>query len=612
MFRTLLKAMLSLYRWIRAICLNLVFIVILLAFLATLLSSDSFEVPEGAALLIAPAGTLVEERTRLESFSDLLGRNPARDEVLLEDLLDAISFAAEDDEISAIVLALDALQSADLSKLQDIAQALTDFKSSNKPIYALADNLSQTQYFLASHADEILLNPLGMVSLEGMSAYQYYFAEAIEKLGINVHIFRVGEYKSAVEPFELSGMSDAARENYQQLLEQQWQLYLDGIAQQRQLQPDQINDLINNQDQFLAAQNGDSAALALDFGLVDQLSSRPAMRDYLINRIGHDAENNSFLQVPYQRYLAARRLPFTPIPASNQVGIIVASGTILDGEGDSGSIGGDSLAALIRQATDNENIKALVLRIDSPGGSAYASEVIRQQLLDFKQSGKSLIVSMGGVAASGGYWIASAADEIWAGSATITGSIGIFGILPTFSESLANLGIYSDGVATTEQAGALGFGRDLPEVTRNSLQLIVENGYQRFLTIVADARGMSPQEVDTHAQGRVWNASDALEFKLIDHIGDLDDAIAAAANHAGLDQYQTVRIAQAPSAAELFIENLANNFDIHSWFPVRQTAFAQLFSGNISRQLEESLEQLLSGNDPGNLYLQCFVCQTKL
>ncbi len=612
MFRKIFKAILSLYRWIRAICLNLIFIVILLAFLATLLSSDSFEVPEGAALLIAPTGTLVEERTRLDSFSDLLGSNPARDEVLLEDLLDAINFAAEDDGISAIVLALDALQSADLSKLEDIAQALNEFKSSNKPVYALADNLSQSQYYLASHADEILLNPLGMVSLEGMSAYQYYFAEAIEKLGINVHIFRVGEYKSAVEPFELSGMSDAARENYQQLLGQQWQLYLDGIAQQRQLQPEQIEDLINNQDQYLAAQNGDSAALALDFGLVDQLSSRPAMREYLINRIGRDAENNSFLQVPYQRYLAARRLPFTPIPASNQVGIIIASGTILDGEGESGSIGGDSLAALIRQATHDENIKALVLRIDSPGGSAYASEVIRQQLLEFKQRGKSLIVSMGGVAASGGYWIASAADEIWAGSATITGSIGIFGILPTFSDSLENLGIYTDGVATTRQAGAFGFGRDLPEVTRNTLQLIVENGYQRFLTIVADARSMSLQEVDTLGQGRVWSADDALSFNLIDNIGNLEDAIAAAAEHAGLDQYQTRRIAQAPSAAELFIENLADNFDISSWYPARQTALAKLLISNLSREFEANIAHLLSINDPGNLYLQCFVCQTKL
>jgi protease-4 len=612
MFHKILKTLLSLYRWIRSICLNLVFIVILLVFLSILLSSDSFEVPEGAALLIAPTGILVEERTRLDSLSDLLGGNPARDEVLLEDLLDAISFAAEDEKINAIVLVLDALQSADLSKLQDIALALTEFKSSDKPIYAIADNLSQSQYYLASHADEILLNPLGMVALEGMSSYQYYFVEAIEKLGINVHIFRVGEYKSAVEPFEQRGMSDAARENYQQLLGQQWQLYLDGIAQQRQLEPQQINDLINNQDQYLAEQNGDSAALALDFGLVDQLSSRPAMQDYLISRIGLDADNNSFLQVSYQRYLSARRIPLTPIPASDQVGIIMASGTILDGEAESGSIGGDSLATLISQASNDENIKALVLRIDSPGGSAFASEVIRQQLLDFKQSGKPLIVSMGSVAASGGYWIASAADEIWATDATITGSIGIFGVFPTFSESLANLGIYIDGVSTTQQAGALGFGRDLPEVTQNSLQLIVENGYQRFLTIVADARSMSPQEVDTLGQGRVWSGTDALAFNLIDNIGNLDDAIKAAAELAGLNQYQIRRIYKAPSASELFMENLREIFNISSWFAVRQPTLANLLMSNMPEKLEASLEHFLINNDPGNLYLQCIFCQPKL
>jgi protease-4 len=608
MIRKILKGILTLYRWIRSAFFNLLFIVLLLAILSSLFSSETFEITPGSALVIAPNGYLVEQRSQVDSFSDLLGGNPARHEIPLQDMLDVIDIAADDDEISAIVLRLDALQNASLNMLHDIGQALSAFKSSGKPVFAVADNLSQSQYYLASFADEILLNEMGLVNLEGFSSYQFYFAEAIEKLGINVHIFRVGEYKSAVEPFELNGMSEAARENYEQLLGERWQFYLENVGAQRQLTPEQINDLINNQDQYLAEVNGDSAQLALRNGLVDQVTSRPGMRDYLISRIAPNADNSNFLQVAFEAYLAKRRPPFNAIPASNQVGVIVASGTILDGQGEAGSIGGDSLSILIRQARDDANIKALVLRIDSPGGSAYASEVIRQQLLDFKQSGKPLLVSMGGVAASGGYWIATAADQIWASEGTITGSIGIFGIIPGFSESLARLGIYTDGVGTTEQAGALSLVREMPESTRNAIQLIIEKGYERFLTIVAEARNMSTEDVDAIGQGRVWSALAAQQFGLVDNIGDLEAAVAAAADQAGLERYQTRVIAEPPSAAELFLRNLSDSLNVRSWFAAEQPLMANTLINELYRELDQELGLFLQLNDPGNLYLQCFVC----
>ncbi len=613
MIAKIFRGLLTLYRWIRSFFLNLLFIVVLLTVLSVLFSgSETVEIPEGAALVIAPVGDLVEERTRISGFGDLFSGNPADSEVLLSDLLEVIEIAGRDVAISAIVLRLDALQGADLSKLQDIATSLVSFRESGKTVYALADNLSQSQYYIASHADEIILNEMGSVNLEGMSSYQYYYAEALSNLDINVHIFRVGEYKSAVEPFELNGMSEEARENYEELLSSSWQLYLDGVSQQRGMPPEQINNLINTLDEQLAGVGGDTARLALESGLVDQISSRPDMQDYLISQVGMDMQSGNFLQVSYERYLQERRLPLDSILGGDQVGIIVASGTIFDGEQDPGSIGGDNLSALIRQAQDDENVKALVLRVDSPGGSAYASEVIRQQLLEFKDSGKPLVVSMGGVAASGGYWIATAAEEIWATPATITGSIGIFGIYPTFSQTLGRLGIYVDGVGTTDQAGAFGLGRELPAVTQNAIQLNVENGYQRFLTIVSDARNMSTAAVDAVGQGRVWSASAALEHGLLDDIGDLDDAVEAAAGLAGLNQYRAQLITAPLSPGELLLQNIADNWDISAWFSTGTDLMSAFQLSGIFQQLEDDLLQLVKFNDPNNLYLQCFACNRPL
>ena len=613
MLAKLFKGLLTVYRWVRSFCLNLIFIIALAFFLSAIISSDRLEIPQGAALVIAPVGSIVEESSSVDSLSDLFGGNPADNEVLLQDLIESIEIAGRDDAISAIVLQLDYLQGASLTQLQDIAKALTAFKNDGKTVYAIADNLSQSQYYLASYADEIILNSLGAVNLEGLSSYQYYYAEAIEKLDINVHIFRVGEYKSAVEPFELTGMSDAARENYEEWLNQSWQLFIDEISQQRNLTSEQFDNYINNPDQQLALFDGDTAAMALDFGLVDQVSSRPAMRNYLIDQIGLNEDGSSFVQVPYQDYLTERRVPLPAALGGNQIGIIIASGTIYVGEQSAGSIGGDTLAGLIRQAKNDANVKALVLRVDSPGGSAFASEVIRTELIDFKRSDKPLIVSMGSVAASGGYWIATAADEIWASPATITGSIGIFGIYPTFKETINNLGIYIDGVGTTTQAGAYGLGMELPDSTQRAIQLNVEKGYERFLEIVSVARNMTTEEVDALGQGRVWSANAALEQGLVDNLGDLENAIEAAAKLAGIEQYRTQQITQPLSPTEILMQSVLENFNILSWFsPMDNIGLLSSPLNNIYQQFNEDIQKLLLSDDPNSLYLQCFACLNTL
>lgn len=617
MFAKLLKGLLTVYRWVRSFCLNFIFIIALVFFLAAIFSSDKIDIPEGAALLINPTGSIVEERTSAASFSDLIGGNPAEDEILLQDLIDSIEIASRDEAISSIVMQLDYLQSASLSQLQDIAKALAIFKDGGKAIYAIADNLSQSQYYLATFADEIILSNMGGVNLQGMGSFQYYYADALEKLDINVHIFRVGEFKSAVEPFELNAMSDAAKENYAEWLNQSWQIFVDDIAQQRNLNTEQINNYINNLDQQLAMFNGDTAALALDLGLVDQIANRPETRNYLIEQIGLNEAGNSFLQVPFDDYLSERKVALPSVLGVNQVGVIIASGTIYDGEESAGNIGGDTIARLIRQAKLDEDIKALVLKVNSPGGSATASEVIRAELLEFKSSGKPLVVSMGGVAASGGYWIATAADEIWASEATITGSIGIFSIYPTFKETINNLGIYVDGVGTSSQSGAYGLGVELPESTQRALQLNVERGYERFLDIVSESRNMTREEVDDVGQGRVWSANDAFEQGLVDSIGDLENAIEAAANLAGIEQYRTQQITTPLSTTELFMQGIADNINISSWIgpATNITNNISIFSSPLNhlyQQISEDLKQLLLMNDPNNLYLQCFICQNTL
>lgn len=602
-----------LYCGLRSVVLNLLFIFLFLVFIGSLIGQPPVIVQRGSALLLNLEGVLVDQLTFVDPLDALMADSLGADlagEILLQDLLDTIDYAATDADISAIVLVLSSLEASGFSKLQEVGAALDRFRAGGKKVYAFGDNYTQGQYYVAAHADEIILNTLGSVGLEGFSTYQLFYRDALDKLGVNVHIFRVGEYKSAVEPFERNDMSPEAREANLDWLGDLWRQYVADVSAARGLEPGFIDALINNLDTQLAEFGGDMAALATARNLVDTVMDRGELNDYLEQSIGPGTGNREFLYIGYDDYRSARDSEMGGLRQSNdQVGIIVASGTIYDGRRRAGEVGGDSLQDLVRRAREDDDIKALVLRVDSGGGSAFASEVIRSELEKLTDAGKPLVVSMGSVAASGGYWIATPADEIWASASTITGSIGIFGLYPTFEDSFAKLGLSTDGVGTTALAGAMAVGRELPALAGNVLQLTLEDGYRRFITLVAESRNMTLEEVDALARGRVWSGEDALALGLVDNLGNLEDAVAAAAARAGLESWEPRLIEQPLTPGQQLIQDLANSVQLHSLFDKAPGLFAPgNLLGGLTRQLEEDLKSLVEFNDPNGVYLHCQEC----
>jgi len=615
----------KIYRGFRSVILNLLFIFLLLVFVASLIGQPPITVQRGSALLISPHGVIVDQLTFIEPLDALMADSldaEIGNEVLLQDILDAINYAATDDNISSIVLSLNNLQPSGFSKLQDIADALSRFSESGKKIYAYADNYSQGQYYLAAQADDVILNPMGMVSLEGFGSYQMYYRDALDKLGINVHIFRVGEYKSAVEPYERNDMSEEARAANAEWLGDLWNQYVSGISSARNIAIQDVNNYVNNMDQLLAESGNDSATMAEQSNLVDQLLGRGETNRYLVSEIGTRNNSDEFLYISLENYLAARNdIQDTLARSADRIGVIVASGTIYDGNRDAGQIGGDTLQDLIRRARLDDKIKALVLRVDSGGGSAFASEIIRKELEQLRDTGKPLVVSMGSMAASGGYWIATPADQIWASESTITGSIGIFGLYPTFEDSFKKLGLNTDGIGTTELSGAFAVGNELPELAENILQSMLEDGYNDFITLVAESRNMTLDEVDAIAQGRVWSGEDAYNLGLVDNIGNLDDAINAAAELAGLERFDKRLIEQQLTPGQQLVRDLTNSVYFRATLEkfVKQTPgiFTSTFNptsllGSFYQEINRDLEELLEYNDPRGLYLQCQECSLVL
>lgn len=604
------SGLLAIYRALRAVVFNLVFLLLLLLLASPFLPQPQLPVPADSALVLDPVGVIVEERTLMSPVDQVLNETAGADdsgEVLLQDVLDAIDLATEDSRISSLVLVTDNLQGGGFSHLRDIAAALQRFRDSGKAVYAWGGNYNQAQYYLASVADEILLNPMGAVDLEGFGSWQLYFRDALDKLGVKAHIFRVGEYKSAVEPYERNDMSPAARENYSRLLGDLWDIYLADVAARRGIEPAAITSYIDRQDEHLAEYAGNTARMAHAHGLVDRVENRPASLAWLQQTVG--ADGDSFRGIDYESYLSRMRTAPDPL-VQNRVGVIVASGEIQDGEAPQGSIGGDSLSSLIRDARADSSIKALVLRVDSPGGSVFASEVIREELAAFKESGRPLVVSMGSVAASGGYWIATPADEIWASPATITGSIGIFGVLPTLEDSFAKLGLHVDGIGTTQLSGAGAVGRPLSPLLERSLQEVIENGYASFLALVAESRGMSTEDVDRIAQGQVWSGQAALELNLVDKLGSLDDAIASAAERAGLEAYDTLLLQHELPPLQQFISDMLDNTSVR----VALAGWAQwqapaLPGSQLLQELRGQLQASLPSGDPRGAYVHCFECR---
>jgi len=545
--------------WLRVALLNLVFIGLVLLVVSSMAPQELATMPEKMALRISPSGFLVDQYSYTDPLTQILeqsSREKAETRVL--DVVEALQRAKQDTRVSSLVLELNHLLGGGLSKLEEIGAALQDFKASGKPIVAISDSYSQDQYYLASFADEIILNPMGAVLVTGYSSYRNYFKDALDKLALNYHVFRAGTYKDAVEPFLQNQMSDVSREHNRLWLEDLWRTYLERVETTRQLDAGSLNDYINNIDQHMARVGGDTAQLALQLGLVDKLRSRAELRKELIGKFGED-EQDDYQALDYWDYLD---LTDVEQPQHrDKVGLLVASGIILDGEQPDGNIGSDTFSQLIRDARKNQQIKALVVRIDSGGGSAFASEVIRQELQATRDAGIPVVVSMGSVAASGGYWMAMASDEVWATPTTITGSIGVFSAFPTLEQSLSNVGIHTDGLATTELAGALRLDRELSPLAAGVLQQGVNHVYQQFLALVAEARNSTPAQVNQIAQGRVWTGNAALQLGLVDQLGSLSDAINAAAKRADLSQFEVEEVRKPLTPSEQFAQQLAQEFN---------------------------------------------------
>ena len=590
---------------LRRIVGNLLFLLLIIFFIAIAFFNSEEDVPDGAALILSPEGNIVEQETDSMLASDIFG-DAARQETLLKDVIDVIDFARDDERIEVMVLDLRKMGKAGMSKLQSIGTALDRFRSSGKQIFAFGDYFNQQQYYLAVHADKLYLSPMGVIMLQGFGLYRKYFKTALEKLQIQFHVFKVGTYKSALEPFLRDSMSDYAKEANRAWLSILWDFYKVEVASKRGFRPQDLDDFINNTPVYLAKAKGDAALMALNLGLVDELKTRDEVRQELIERLGQDEDGLTFKQIAFDQYLNRIRPDLMKShPARDKVGIIVASGIIMDGEQPSGRIGGDTMANLLVRAREDENVKAVVVRIDSGGGSATASEVISREIELTRQAGKPVYVSMGSIAASGGYWIAAPADQIWATPTTITGSIGIFGAFPTFEKSLKSLGITSDGVGTTKLSDAFDPSRPLNDLLAQSMNQVIEQGYRRFVQRVAEGRNMQPAAVEKIAQGRVWAGITAKDLGLVDKIGSLQDAVDAIAKKVNLTDYEISYITQPLTTRELLIKRL--NRLIIGIFAALSPAdhpAKRLYDTVIDTEIDH----VLRANDPVGSYAYCLNC----
>lgn len=607
-FRLLGRAIDTLRTFIGRLLFVMVLVVVLLLIFG---GPTPLQVPEGGLVVINPRGPVVEQAGEVDPATLLLGSGEL-ETTPVRDITEALKRASEDERIAGVVLNLGEMTSISPANLETVGAALQAFKASGKSLTAHGDYYDQAQYLLASYADTVILHPMGQVLLPGYGGSQLFYNELLDKLGVNVHIFRVGTYKAAVEPFERNNMSEESRANSQQLVDELWQRYLTQVAENRGLSEQLLRSYTNDFADHLLASDGDTAATALQHGLVDELLSRPQLRNRLRELAGGAEGDAAAGTIEFQQYLALTSRPH--LPSENEIGVIVAEGTIDVGDQPRGVIGADSLAALIREARRDDNVKAVVLRIDSPGGSALASELIRQELDQLQSTGKPLVVSMGGTAASGGYWISAMADEIWASPVTITGSIGIFGMIPTFEGSLASVGVYADGVSTTPLTRADPF-TGVSEQLATVFQATVEDGYQRFLRLVAEGRGMTEEQVDAVGQGQVWSGAQAQKFGLVDELGDLDDAVAAAARLAEVNDYQMRYIETPMSPGEVLLQGMAQN--------IGSVALAKMaFDGDSAAGLGTAIQANILGgwqrmfsdlaalrlNDPLNLYTLCEFC----
>jgi protease-4 len=593
----------NLVNFARRLVFNAIFVFLVIVFYLAF-SSGAGKLQDRTALVLNPKGRIVEQYSSApaqRAFASAFGDKVK--EVQLRDILQAIDAAAKDAHIERLVIVPDEIEGAGMASLREIGAAIERFKAAGKEVIAFSNGMTQSQYYLAAHANQILLHPDGDVLLEGLGRYRTFYKEALDKLGVDVHLFRVGEFKSAAEPYIRNDASPESKEADLYWMNGVWSDYLADIGAARKLEPTAIATQIDNYSASIKAANGDIAKLALEQKLVDQLATRDQAVELLIGK--GVREKKTFRQIDFQDYAAIAQRERLVDVARPQVAVVVAEGEILSGDQPPGSIGGESTAKLVRSAREDNRVRAIVLRVNSPGGDAFASELIRREIELTKAAHKPVIVSMGDVAASGGYWISMNGDQIFAEPTTITGSIGIFGLFMSIPNTLAKIGVHTDGVGTTKFAGALDARRELDPKVGELIQSIIDRGYERFISRVAAARHKTPQEVDAIARGRVWSGEQAKERGLVDQIGGLNEAVAAAATAANLGaNYRVNYVEKELSTWERFAVSMSSDALVRwSGVALPEAARALLKQPEIDGQLK--LLHALDGNKVG-VFAYCF------
>jgi protease-4 len=585
-----------------SVLVPLVFVgVFITAFSLSLGDAGPTPLPDKAALLIAPSGALVEDAPAPTPLAALFNQEYQQPTVL-QDIISAIRWAAEDDRISAVVLDLENVSGPTTSQTVEISAAIAEFKDAGKPVIARADFYSQANYLLAAQADQVLLHPEGGLFLEGFSVYRAYLRTFLERVRVTMHVFRAGDNKSAVEPYLRDDMSDGEREVITRWLTGLWSAFT-GLAESGRGMP------LGSMDAFIAAfpeklnaSENDLAETLLAAGWIDVLADHAEMDAALIKWVGAEDEAGLAPMVSleqYQEALATRRSETEQgLPL---IAIVPVEGTLVPGESEEGMAGSDTITHYIETALEADALAAMVLRVNSPGGSVFASEQIRRKLFEVRERGIPLVVSMGSVAASGGYWIAAEADEIWALPTTITGSIGAFSAFPTIEGVFDYIGVTVDGLGTTSLAGAASFERGLSPEMASIVQALSVGAYQDFVQLVADGRGMTREAVEQVADGLVWTGQEAAMNGLVDGLGGLDEAVAAAASLAGVEQWRTRRTSVPPSFESLFIEELSRSLTQSvlpkgAWFQALANSFTPV------------VKSVSSLRDPAHLYVQCLLC----
>ncbi|TLJ14046.1 signal peptide peptidase SppA [Escherichia sp. E3659] len=613
--RTLWRFIAGFFKWtwrllnfVREMVLNLFFIFLVLVGVGIWMqvsSSDTKETAGRGALLLDISGVIVDKPDSSQRFSklsrQLLGASSDRlQENSLFDIVNTIRQAKDDRNITGIVMDLKDFAGGDQPSMQYIGKALKEFRDSGKPVYAIGENYSQGQYYLASFANKIWLSPQGAVDLHGFATNGLYYKSLLDKLKVSTHVFRVGTYKSAVEPFIRDDMSPAAREADSRWIGELWQNYLNTVAANRQISAQQVFPGAQGLLAGLTKTGGDTAKYALDNKLVDALATNAEIEKALTKEFGWSKADKNYRAISYYDYALK-----TPADTGDSIGVVFANGAIMDGEETQGNVGGDTTAAQIRDARLDPKVKAIVLRVNSPGGSVTASEVIRAELAAARAAGKPVVVSMGGMAASGGYWISTPANYIVANPSTLTGSIGIFGVITTVENSLDSIGVHTDGVSTSPLAD-VSITKSLPPEVQQMMQLSIENGYKRFITLVADSRNSTPEQIDKIAQGHVWTGQDAKANGLVDSLGDFDDAVAKAAELAKLKQWHLEYYVDEPTFFDKVMDNMSGS--VRAMLPDTLQAMLPAPLASVASTVKSESDKLAAFNDPQNRYAFCLTC----